>query len=61
MGRVMAVYTLVAQGLFPIGALILGLLATAIGTGTAISLAATSSLGIVITTYVRNAELRRLA
>ncbi|MDG1266270.1 MAG: MFS transporter [Ilumatobacter sp.] len=61
MGRVMAVYTLVAQGLFPIGALILGLLATAIGTGTAISLAATSSLGIVIATYVRNAELRRLA
>ena len=61
MGRVMAVYTLVAQGLFPIGALILGLLATAIGTGTAISLAATFSLGIVITTYVRNAELRRLA
>ena len=61
MGRVMAVYTLVAQGLFPVGALILGLLATVIGTGAAISLAATISLSIVITTYVRNAELRRLA
>jgi MFS family permease len=61
MGRVMAVYTLVAQGLFPVGALILGLLATVIGTGAAISLAAAVSLSIVVTTYVRNAELRRLA
>ena len=47
--------------MFPVGALILGLLATVIGTGAAISLAATISLSIVITTYVRNAELRRLA
>ena len=61
MGRVMAVYTLVASGLFPLGALVLGLLATVIGTGAAISLAATISLTIVTTTYVRNAELRRLA
>jgi MFS family permease len=61
MGRVMAVYTLVAQGLFPVGALLLGLLATVIGTGAAISLAAAISLSIVTTTYVRNAELRRLA
>jgi MFS family permease len=61
MGRVMAVYTLVAQGLFPVGALLLGLLATVIGTGAAISLAAAISLSIVTATYVRNAELRRLA
>ena len=61
MGRVMAVYTLVANGLFPVGALILGMLATIIGTGPAISLAASISLSVVITTYVRNAELRRLA
>ena len=44
MGRVMAVYTLVASGLFPVGALLLGLLATVIGTGATISLAATISL-----------------
>ena len=61
MGRVMAAYTLVANGLFPVGALVLGLLATAIGTGWAISLAAAVSLTIVTTTYVRNAELRRLS
>ena len=61
MGRVMAVYTLVANGLFPVGALVLGLLATVIGTGATISLAAAVSLCIVTTTYVRNAELRHLA
>ena len=61
MGRVMAVYTLVANGLFPVGALVLGFLATVIGTGRAISLAAAVSLTIVTTTYVRNAELRRLS
>jgi predicted MFS family arabinose efflux permease len=61
MGRVMAVYTLVANGLFPVGALVLGLLATVIGTGATISLAASVSLCIVTTTYVRNTDLRRLA
>ncbi len=61
MGRVMGIYTLVAQGLFPVGALVIGVIASQVGTGVAISSAAAISLTIVVTTYVRNAELRRLA
>ncbi|MEL6894064.1 MAG: MFS transporter [Actinomycetota bacterium] len=60
MGRTMGVYTLVAQGLFPLGALALGVAATTIGTGATISSAAAISLVIVIVTYVHNTELRRL-
>ncbi len=60
MGRTMGVYTLVAQGLFPLGALVLGVAATVLGTGATISVAAAVSLTIVIVTYVRNTELRRL-
>jgi MFS family permease len=60
MGRVMGLYTLVNAGLMPFGALALGVLATWVGPGTAIALAGGVSLCIVVTTYVRNAELRRL-
>lgn len=61
MGRVMGVYTLVANGLFPLGALIIGVAATKFGTGVAICTAGLLGFSIVATTYVRNAELRRLA
>ena len=60
MGRVMGLYTLVAIGLMPFGALAIGILASAIGTGNAISLAAAIGFAVVMTTYVRNTELRRL-
>ncbi|MFK7916520.1 MAG: MFS transporter [Ilumatobacter sp.] len=61
MGRVMGVYTLVASGLFPLGALVLGLAATQIGTRATICVAAVAGFSVVTTTYVRNAELRRLS
>lgn len=61
MGRVMGLYTLVAAGVMPVGALLLGSIATVIGTGTTIAIAAGISLAIVSTTYVRNAELRKLS
>lgn len=61
MGRVMGLYTLTAAGVMPVGALALGLIASAIGTGNAISLAGAVSLAVVVTTYVRNADLRRLS
>lgn len=61
MGRVMGVYTLVANGLFPLGALVLGLVATQIGTRATMCIAAVAGFCVVTTTYVRNAELRRLS
>ena len=61
MGRVMALYTLVANGLFPLGALVLGMIATQIGTRATICIAAAVGFSVVTTTYVRNAELRRLS
>ena len=60
MGRVMGLYTLVNMGLMPFGALALGVVAAKIGTGNAISLAAAIGFSVVMTTYVRNTELRRL-
>jgi MFS family permease len=60
MGRVMGLYTLVNVGLMPFGALSIGVLASQIGTGNAISLAAAIGFAVVMTTYVRNTELRRL-
>jgi MFS family permease len=60
MGRVMGLYTLVNIGLMPFGALAIGILASWIGTGNAISLAAAVGFVVVVTTYVRNADLRRL-
>ena len=61
MGRVMGLYTLVNIGLMPFGALAIGILASRIGTGNAISAAAAVGFAVVTTTYVRNAELRRLS
>jgi MFS family permease len=60
MGRVMGLYTLVNVGLMPFGALTLGLIASKVGTGNAISGAAAIALVIVVTTYLRNTDLRRL-
>lgn len=60
MGRVMGLYTLVSIGLMPFGALALGIIASYIGTGNTISLAAVVGFAVVTTTYVRNADLRRL-
>jgi MFS family permease len=60
MGRMMGLYTLVSIGLMPFGALAIGVLASKIGTGNAISLAAAIGFAVVMTTYVRNTELRRL-
>ncbi|MGB0115079.1 MAG: hypothetical protein WBP59_17800, partial [Ilumatobacteraceae bacterium] len=60
MGRVMGLYTLTMAGIMPFGALLLGGVASMIGTGATISIAAATSFAIVLTTYVRNTELRRL-
>ena len=61
MGRVMGLYTLVTLGLMPFGALALGFLAAWIGAGAAMSVAGVVGFVIVVTTYVRNTELRRLS
>ncbi|MFK8025562.1 MAG: MFS transporter [Ilumatobacter sp.] len=61
MGRTMGVYTLVANGLFPAGALALGVAATFIGTRWTIATAAVIGFAVVATTYVRDSELRRLS
>ncbi|MCY7298236.1 MAG: MFS transporter [Ilumatobacteraceae bacterium] len=60
MGRMMGLYTLVNIGLMPFGALAIGIVASQIGTGNAISGAAAIGFAVVVTTYVRNADLRRL-
>jgi MFS family permease len=60
MGRVMGLYTLVNVGLMPFGALAIGIIASKVGTGNAISGAAAIGFVVVVTTYVRNTELRRL-
>jgi len=60
MGRVMGLYTLVNVGLMPFGALTIGIIASQVGTGNAISGAAAIAFMVVVTTYVRNSELRRL-
>ncbi|MEM9035497.1 MAG: MFS transporter [Actinomycetota bacterium] len=61
MGRVMAVYTLMMNGLMPLGALVLGLVAGAIGTGPTIAIAGATSLSIVALTYLRDEELGSLS
>lgn len=61
MGRVMGLYTLTAAGVMPIGALLLGGVATLTNAGVAISGAAAISLVIVVATYVSQRELRELA
>ena len=61
MGRVMGLYTLVTVGLLPFGALLLGTVASIIGVGNTISLAAAVGFAVVAITYRRNSELRRLS
>jgi len=61
MGRVMALYSLIQTGLLPVGSLIIGVVASFIGIGNTISIAAGISLVTVITVYVSDAELRNLA
>jgi predicted MFS family arabinose efflux permease len=61
MGRVMGLYTLTVAGIMPFGALALGVMAAAVGTGTTISVAAAVGFLIVVSTYVRNTELRELS
>ncbi len=60
MGRVMGLYLLVNAGLMPFGALALGVVSEQVGTGNAISGAAAIAFAVVLTTYVRNGDLRRL-
>jgi MFS family permease len=61
MGRVMGLYSLAAAGLMPLGALLLGMSASVIGTGNTISLTGVVALSILVITYPRHAELRRLS
>jgi len=61
MGRVMALYTLIQTGLLPVGSLIIGIVASYIGIGNTISIAAGISLCTVIFVYVSDAELRNLS
>ncbi|MDH3678511.1 MAG: MFS transporter [Acidimicrobiia bacterium] len=60
MGRVMAIFTLVQIGFLPIGALVLGSLATVIGLGATISVGGLVALGVVVYTYTTDAHLRTL-
>lgn len=60
MGRVMGLYALVAGGLTPFGALALGFLGEAIGTGNAISIASGLAFAIVLTIYLRDTSIRTI-
>lgn len=61
MGRVMALYTLIQVGLLPIGSLIIGLVASSIGIGTTISIAAAICLVTGVIVYVSDADFRKLS
>jgi len=61
MGRVMGLYTLIQAGLLPVGALILGLIASKIGAGATMSYAAAIGFTIVVVTYLSNSEFRKLS
>ncbi len=60
MGRVMGLFTLVQTGFTPIGALILGVVATAIGPGLTMSIASAFAFCVVVYTYFTSPELRTL-
>jgi MFS family permease len=60
MGRVMGLFTLVQIGLMPIGALGLGLLASAIGIGVTMSAAAVFTFIVVVATYALAGDLKKL-
>ena len=61
MGRVMGLYALTSFGIMPFGALLLGVIASWTSAGAAISGAAAVSLAIVVTTYVRQRDLREMS
>ena len=58
MGRVMGLYALVQLGFTPFGAALVGVIAEAIGTGPAITVAGATGLICVSATYVRATTLR---
>ncbi|MEL6984980.1 MAG: MFS transporter, partial [Actinomycetota bacterium] len=60
MGRVMGLFTLVQIGLMPIGALLLGLIASAIGIGVTMSAAAVFTFVVVVATYILASDLKKL-
>lgn len=60
MGRVMGFYTLVQGGLTPVGALVIGILATAIGPWNAMSLCAGFALLVTIFVYLTAKPLHEL-
>lgn len=60
MGRVMAIFTLVQFGFMPLGALILGIVASWAGLGTTMSAAGLISLITVVYTYITDENLRTL-
>lgn len=60
MGRVMGLFTLVQGGLTPVGALVMGLLATAIGPGVTMSAASAFAFCVVVYTYLTSPGLRTL-
>jgi MFS family permease len=61
MGRVMGLYALVSAGLTPFGALALGLLSEAIGTGNAISIVSVVAFSIVLAVYSRGKAIRQIS
>jgi predicted MFS family arabinose efflux permease len=60
MGRVMGLYALVAGGLTPFGALALGFMGDAIGTGNAISIVSGLAFFIVLGVYLRDKAIRTI-
>lgn len=60
MGRVMGLYAMVSVGLTPFGALGLGALASAIGTGLAISIVSAAAFAIVLYMYLRDDAVRAI-
>ena len=60
MGRVMAMLNLVQFGFLPLGALLLGLVGSAIGLGPAMTLAGSIALAAVVYTYFTDQSLRAL-
>ncbi|MCP3990826.1 MAG: MFS transporter [Actinomycetia bacterium] len=60
MGRVMAMFSLVQLGFMPIGALLLGVIATQVGLAATISAAGLVALATVVYTYVTDEHLRTL-
>ena len=61
MGRVMGLYALVGAGLTPFGALALGVLSEAIGTGNAISIVSALAFSIVLGIYLRGKAIREIS